>query len=56
VRPGESLWLIAEQMLGERANDAQVAAEVQRLWQLNADRIGTGNPDLVYAGQELRTR
>jgi len=56
VRPGESLWLIAEQTLGGQANDAQVAAEVQRLWQLNADRIGTGNPDLVYAGQELRTR
>jgi len=56
VRPGESLWLIAEQTLGGQANDAQVAAEVQRLWQLNAARIGTGDPNLVYAGQELRTR
>lgn len=46
--------MIAESLLGEQANDAQVAAEVERLWQLNADRIGTGNPDLIYPGQELR--
>ncbi len=38
----------------KQAGDAQVAVEVERLWQLNADRIGTGNPDLIYPGQELR--
>jgi hypothetical protein len=54
VEPGQCLWVIAESLLGEQANDAQVAAEVERLWQLNADRIGTGNPDLIYPGQELR--
>jgi nucleoid-associated protein YgaU len=54
VEAGQSLWLIAESVLGNDAGDAQVAAEVERLWQLNAERIGTGDPDLIYPGQELR--
>ena len=54
VEAGQSLWLIAESVLGDDASDTQVAAEVERLWQLNAERIGTGDPDLIYPGQELR--
>jgi nucleoid-associated protein YgaU len=54
VEAGDSLWLIAESVLGKDGSDAQVAAEVERLWQLNAGRIGTGDPDLIYPGQELR--
>jgi nucleoid-associated protein YgaU len=54
VEAGQSLWLIAESVLGDDAGDARVAADVERLWQLNAERIGTGDPDLIYPGQELR--
>jgi LysM domain len=54
VRPGESLWSIAADVLGERASVASLAREVNRLWELNDDRIGTGNPDLLFAGTRLR--
>jgi len=54
VRSGESLWVIAEQRLGDQASDAEIATAVERLWQLNAQRIGTGNPDLIYPGQTLQ--
>ena len=54
VQAGESLWLIAESQLDSDASDAEVAGEVERLWDLNSERIGTGNPNLIYAGQELR--
>lgn len=53
VQPGESLWTIASNALGEGATRAEIGSMVNRLWQLNADRIGTGDPDLVRAGQEL---
>lgn len=54
VRAGECLWSIAEALLPAGAGTAEIAAEVQRLWQLNASRIGTGDPSLVYAGTEFR--
>lgn len=54
VRPGESLWTIAEHQLGDHASDAKIAAAVERLWRLNAQRIATGNPDLIYPGQTLQ--
>jgi hypothetical protein len=53
VRPGESLWSIADAALGGHATPAQVAREVHKLWTLNRARIGTGNPDLVMAGTKL---
>ena len=56
VRPGESLWSIAADLLGERATAASVAREVNRLWELNDERIGTGQPDLLFAGTRLRLR
>jgi nucleoid-associated protein YgaU len=56
VRAGECLWSIAEALLPSGADNAEIEAEVQRLWRLNADRIGTGDPSLVYAGTELRLR
>ena len=56
VRPGESLWSIASDFLGDGASVAQVAREVSRLWELNEDRIATGSPDLLYAGTRLRLR
>jgi nucleoid-associated protein YgaU len=53
VQPGDCLWLIAERALGSDANDEQIAAAVDRLWQRNADRIATGDPDLIHPGQTL---
>jgi hypothetical protein len=56
VQSGESLWTIAERLLGARASTARVAREVDRLWELNKDRIATGDPDLLMTGTELRLR
>ena len=54
VQPGDSLWAIAETLLGPGASSARVSREVQRLWSLNHERIGTGDPDLLMVGTELR--
>ncbi len=56
VQRGESLWSIATDRLGERAGVAQIAREVDRLWQLNENRIASGSPDLLYTGTRLRLR
>ena len=56
VRSGECLWSIAAALLPAGTNNAEIAAEVQRLWKLNAGRIGTGDPSLIYTGTELRLR
>jgi hypothetical protein len=56
VEAGESLWLIARGLVSEPAGIAQVAFRVGRLWRLNAARIGTGNPSLIYPGQQLRLK
>jgi hypothetical protein len=56
VAPGQSLWAIAQGLLGRPASIAEVAFKVQRLWLLNAARIGSGNPDLIYPGLRLRLR
>jgi hypothetical protein len=54
VRPGDSLWSIATRLLGPGATAAEIADEVNRLWELNEDRIATGDPDLLRVGTELR--
>ena len=56
VQPGESLWSIAADLLGERATVARTARAVNRLWELNDDRIASGDPDLLFAGTRLRLR
>lgn len=56
VRPGESLWAIAAVLVGDDASPAAIAREVNHLWSLNAERIGTGNPDLLDVGTRLRLR
>jgi Tfp pilus assembly protein FimV len=53
VRSGESLWSIAEDLLGPGASTAQIARAVERLWALNAERIGSGDPDVIVSGQRL---
>jgi LysM domain len=56
VRPGDCLSHIAQALLPAGADDTEIAAEVARLWHLNEDRIGTGDPDLIYPGTVLRLR
>jgi nucleoid-associated protein YgaU len=51
VRRGDSLWSIAQDRLGPGAAPQSVLREVDRLWTLN----GLDDPDLIYAGQQLRT-
>ncbi len=54
VRVGECLWSIAHDQIGGGATPAQVARLVNRLWNLNRERIGTGEPDLLMVGTELQ--
>jgi len=56
IRAGDSLWSIAKRLLGPEASTGQIAREVDRLWRLNGERIGTGNPSLVHVGTVLRLR
>ena len=56
VLAGESLWSIANDVLGADSTPAQIAREVHRLWRLNSDRIGTGDPDLLPLGTRLALR
>jgi hypothetical protein len=56
ARPGDSLWSIARRLLGPDASAGRIAREVNRLWRLNEDRIGTGNPSLLHVGTVLRLR
>ncbi|GAA3826447.1 LysM peptidoglycan-binding domain-containing protein [Nocardioides panacisoli] len=53
VRPGDSLWLIAERALGPRATDARVAAYWRRIQARNAAVIGD-DPDLIRPDQRLQ--
>jgi hypothetical protein len=56
VEPGQSLWVIAQGLIGRPASVGDIAFEVEHLWHLNTSRIGTGDPDLIYPGVELRLR
>jgi nucleoid-associated protein YgaU len=56
VRPGDSLWSIARRLLGQGASPADIAREANRLWELNRERIATGDPDLLIAGTKLKLR
>lgn len=56
VRNGESLWKIARGSLGPGASDLAVSRKVAAIWAMNAQRIGTGDPNLIFPGQRLRLR
>ena len=56
VRPGDSLWSIARRLSGAEASNGQLAREVNRLWKLNDERIGTGDPDMLMVGTVLLLR
>jgi nucleoid-associated protein YgaU len=51
VDAGDTLWSIAQDRLGSEATPQKVLKEVDRLWSLN----GLQDPDVIYAGQHLRT-
>jgi hypothetical protein len=53
VRPGQSLWSIARGLEGPRASDAAVQRRLVAIWHVNAKRIGTGDPSLIYPGTRL---
>jgi hypothetical protein len=53
VRRGDSLWLIAARSLGPVASNARIAARVQQIWDRNARRIGTGDPNLIFPGTRI---
>lgn len=54
VEPGDCLTYIAEALLPAGATEAEIEGEVDRLWRLNEDRIGTGDPDVIYVGTVLK--
>lgn len=54
VQPGDCLWHIAADLLGGDAGTEAIAGKVAELWRLNEDRIGTDDPNLIYAGTRLR--
>lgn len=54
VHPGDSLWAIARRAVGPGASDAAVQRKLVAIWDLNARRIGTGDPNLIFPGTRLR--
>lgn len=54
VLPGDSLWKIARHELGGSATDHATAQRARRLWAMNHQRIGTGDPNVVMSGQRIR--
>ena len=52
VRPGDSLWAIAEERLGRQAAVADIADYWHRIYARNAAVIGP-DPDLILPGQLL---
>jgi nucleoid-associated protein YgaU len=53
VERGETLWGIADDLLGRGASDAQIERMVKRIWALNAGGLPTGDPDLILPGERL---
>ena len=53
IRRGDSLWSIAAEQLGDGASDARIAHKVEHLWRDNAERIGTGDRNLIFPGQRI---
>jgi hypothetical protein len=54
IGPGDSLWAIARRIVGPRASDGLVEKELVAIWNMNASRIGTGDPNLIFPGTRLR--
>jgi outer membrane biosynthesis protein TonB len=56
VRPGDCLWHIAAALLPAGSDTRVIEEKVAELWRMNADRIGTDDPNLIYPGTVLRLR
>jgi hypothetical protein len=56
VRPGDALWPIARSQLAPDSPVDEVARRVADLEALNQDRIESGDPDVLEAGEKLRLR
>jgi hypothetical protein len=56
VQPGDCLSYIAAALLPPGSDTEAIEEKVTELWQMNEDRIGTGDPDLIYIGTVLRVR
>lgn len=54
VRSGECLWTIAAAHLGGHPSNAAIAAEVQHVWNMNASRVASGDPNVILPGLRLR--
>lgn len=54
IHPGDSLWAIARRLVGPRASNGAVETKLVAIWNLNAGRIGTGDPNLIFPGTRLR--
>ena len=52
VEPGDSLWSITQERLGQGASPQQILNEVGRTLELNRDLLGD-EPDQILPGQEL---
>ncbi len=53
VRPGDSLWSIARRLLSAGASNEAVELKVVEIWNHNVNRIGTGDPNLIFPGTRL---
>jgi hypothetical protein len=53
VTPGDSLWKIAAAQTAPGAGNRAIYAEVIRIWNVNARRIGTGDPNMIFPGTRL---
>ncbi len=52
IAPGDSLWSVSQERLGPDATPGQIANEVERIFELNRNRIGD-DPNLILPGQEI---
>lgn len=53
VKRGDSLWSISWKLVGSGEESSRVAREVELLWVANAERIATGNPNLLRTGTRI---
>lgn len=54
VRAGDSLWAIARQLVGPHASNGAIERQLVAIWNLNQGRIGTGDPNLIFPGTQLK--
>ena len=57
VQPGDSMWSVTVAYLSHLHGEQPAAAGITRVWRevidLNRDRIRSGNPDVIFPGEEL---